>query len=172
MNGVNGSLLVIDLSSRSVARREIPEEMWRNYFGGSGLGAHILYHEADWRVSPLSSSNPLLIIAGLLTGTLVPTSCKVSVCSKSPLTGIWGESTAGGFWGHELKAAGFDGLYITGKSPDPVYLWIHDRQAEILPAHDIWGKDTYETSDLLRGRTDPRAQVACIGRAGENQVLI
>ena len=172
MYGINGRLLAVDLATAQISTREVPETTWREYLGGSGLGAKLLYSEFDWRADPLSPQNPLILITGLLTGTPVLASCKVSVCAKSPLTGIWGESTVGGFWGQQLKAAGYDGIILQGKAPEPVYLWVCDGKAELRPAKGIWGKQTYDTAELIKRETDEKAEVACIGPAGENLVEI
>jgi aldehyde:ferredoxin oxidoreductase len=95
---------------------------------------------------------------------------KVCLCARSPLTGIWGESRAGGFFGAELAKAGLSGVLFRGQAPEPAYLWIKDGQAELRPAKDLWGKDTIETSDAIRAVTDPKAQVGAIGPAGERLV--
>lgn len=172
MYAVNGRVLEVDLGSGRLGDSPVPEGLWRDYLGGSGLGSYLLYGAADPALPPLAAESPIFVIAGLLTGTPALTSCKVSLCFRSPLTGIWGESTVGGFWGAQLKAAGYDGIVLRGRAAEPVYLWIRDGAAEIRPAKDLWGKQTYETSDAVRERTDPKAQVACIGPAGENLVEI
>jgi aldehyde:ferredoxin oxidoreductase len=166
--GYQGRILEVDLTIRKTSEREANEEDVKKYFLGSGLAAKILSEEADLNLDPFDPANPLIFVAGLLTGTMVPTACKLSVCSKSPLTGIWNESTAGGHWPAQFKFTGYDGIIIKGKSDKPVYLWINDGGCEIREAENIWGRDTFETSELLKKETDDKALVASIGPAGEN----
>ncbi len=163
-------LLEVNLSTGGVAPREVPEEMLRLYLGGSGLAARLLYDELNPTVDPLAPESPLVVINGLLTGSPVICCNKVCLCARSPLTGIWGESRAGGFFGAELARTGISGVIFRGQAPEPVYLWIHDGQAELRPAKHVWGKDTFETSEMLRAETDPKAHVGTIGPAGENLV--
>lgn len=162
----------VDLTSRRVMRKEISEGEFRQYLGGSGIGARMLLGELDSSKDPLDPSSPLLVMAGLLTGSTVPTACRTVLCGRSPLTGIWGESTAGGYWGAALKATGVDGLIIRGRADSPVYLWITNKNLEILDASHLWGLDTFETEERLRLEMDPRARVAAIGPAGERLARI
>ena len=166
--GYQGKILEIDLTTQKISQREVSEEDVRKYFMGSGLAAKILSEEADLNLDSLDPANPLIFMAGLLTGTMVPTACKLSVCSKSPLTGIWNEATVGGHWPAQFKFTGYDGIIIKGKSDKPVYLWIDDAKCEIRNAECVWGRDTFETSELLKKETDEKALVASIGQAGEN----
>ncbi len=166
--GYQGKILEVDLTTQKISQREVRKEEVRKYFMGSGLTAKILSEEADLSLDPFDPANPLIFMAGLLTGTMVPTACKLSVCSKSPLTGIWNESTVGGHWPAQFKFTGYDGIIIKGKSDKPVYLWINDAKCEIREAKSLWGKDTFETSELLKKETDEKALVAAIGPAGEN----
>jgi aldehyde:ferredoxin oxidoreductase len=165
-----GHLLRLDLSSRTQHVEPVDDADVRQYLLGSGLAAKIYYDEMDPDLDPLDPASPLLAFTGLLTGTYSPTGCRSTWCGRSPLTGIWNEANMGGHWGAELRFAGFDGLILTGRAPEPVYLWIHDGQAEVRPAGHLWGLDHFETFDQLRAETDPKAQLACIGPAGENQV--
>ena len=167
-----GRLLSLDLTTRHWEVSDIAEGEIRDYLLGSGLAAKIFHEEMDPKRDALDPASPLFIMNGLFTGTKVPAACKVSICGRSPLTGIWGESAAGGYWGAELKFAGYDGLIITGRAEEPVYIWIVDDKVVIRPAGHLWGLDTYETSERLRMETDPKAQVACVGPAGENLVRI
>ncbi len=166
----SGNLLRLDLSSGTQRTEPVDEADVRQYLLGSGLAAKIYYEEMDPGLDPLDPASPLLAFTGLLTGTYSPTGCRSTWCARSPLTGIWDEANMGGHWGAELRFAGFDGLIITGRAPEPVYLWIHDGQAEVRPAGHLWGKDHFEVFEALREETDPKAQVACIGLAGENLV--
>ena len=113
-----------------------------------------------------------MVFNGLLSGTFAPTGCRSSWCARSPLTGIWGESNMGGHWGAELRFAGYDGLVITGRAEQPVYLWIDGQAARsscATPGH-LWGHNHYHVFDAIRAETDPKTQMACIGEAGERLV--
>jgi aldehyde:ferredoxin oxidoreductase len=167
MFGFTGRLLHIDLNTTVRSTKDLDETVARQYLGGSGLAAHIL-SSMRWEVDPLGPENRLVFIAGPLTGTPAPLCSRYSVCAKSPLTGVWGEAHASGFWGPELKAAGLDGIILEGKADRPVYLWIKDGKVEIKNARHLWGKDTFETEDEIREELgDKNIRVACIGPAGE-----
>lgn len=172
MYGYKGKILDIDLSSGKIGVRENSEAQWRKYLGGSGLAARILYDEKVYNADPLQEDNVLVVMTGLLTGTMVPTACKTSFCAKSPLTGLWGESTVGGFWGTELKKTPYDGIILRGKAKKPVYLWIQDDQVELRDATGLWGLDTYAADEKLKEVHGDKIQVACIGPAGENLVKL
>ncbi|MDI6642348.1 MAG: aldehyde ferredoxin oxidoreductase N-terminal domain-containing protein, partial [Elusimicrobiota bacterium] len=122
--GYHGKLLVVDLTAKKISERTVDEETVKKYFLGSGLAIKILHQEFDSEVDPLSSENPIMFICGLFTGTSIPAACKLSVCAKSPLTGIWNEATVGGHWPAYLRSTGYDGIIIVGKSENPVYLYI------------------------------------------------
>jgi len=170
--GYLGRVIEVDLDTGTYQKVPMKESDYRKYLGGSGLGGKLLYSDFDHKVDPLSGENPLIFMAGILTGTPVPTSAKCSVVTKSPLTGIWGEATVGGYWGPELKKAGYDGIIIKGKSSRPVVLYINDEDIRLIEAEDLWGKDVYQTEEELKERTHEKAEVACIGPAGENLVKI
>ncbi|MGQ9632097.1 MAG: aldehyde ferredoxin oxidoreductase family protein [bacterium] len=159
--------LEVDLSSGEIGERHIGEEALRKFLGGSGIGALVLYKETEPSSFPLAPESPLIVMNGLLTGTPVPTACKTAFCAKSPLTGIWGESIAGGIWGAELSRTSYDGLIIKGRSARPVYIKIDDEKVGIEDAEGIWGKDTYETNEIIKARAGKNFKVACIGPAGE-----
>lgn len=167
MSSVTQKIIFVNLTNKEIKIREYKEELAKKYFGGSGIAGFIYTKEFDNRVEPLDPDNPLIIINGLLTGTPVPTACKTSICARSPLTRIWGEATVGGFWGAELRFAGYDGLIIIGKSETPVYLWIHDKEIEICDAKNIWGENIFKATYLLNQATHPKAKVMTIGKAGE-----
>lgn len=167
-----GKLLRADLGAGTLRFESISEADVRSYLLGSGLAARIYYQEMNPGLDPLHPDSPLLAMNGLLTGTFSPTGCRSSWCGRSPLTGIWNEANMGGHWGAELRFAGLDGLIVTGRAAEPVYLWIHDGQAEIRPAGHLWGLEHFDVFERLRGETDPKAQVACIGPAGENLVRL
>jgi aldehyde:ferredoxin oxidoreductase len=170
LKGYIGKILHIDLSSSKVHVEDLKEEWARQFIGGSGLGAKFLYEMTDERTNPLGPENPLIFMTGPFTGTAVPLSGRHAVVSRSPLTGIFGESDVGGTWGANLKKAGFDGIIVTGKSEKPAYLWVQNGKWEIRDASHLWGKDTYEIDPLLKKETHEKAVVSTIGQAGENQV--
>jgi aldehyde:ferredoxin oxidoreductase len=172
LKGYTGKILRLDLTHSKVTVEDLKEEWAQQFIGGSGLGAKFLYEMTDEGTDPLGPENPLIFMTGPFTGTSVPLSGRHAVVSRSPLTGIFGESDVGGTWGANLKRAGFDGIIVTGKSVKPIYLWIHDGKWEIRDALHLWGKDTYEIDPILKGETHERAVVGTIGQAGENQVLM
>ena len=172
LKGYIGKVLHIDLSNSKVHVEDLNEEWARQFIGGSGLGAKFLYEMTDERTNPLGSENPLIFMTGPFTGTSVPLSGRHAVISRSPLTGIFGESDIGGTWGANLKKAGFDGIIITGKSEKPIYIWVRDGKWEIRDASHLWGKDTYEIDPLLKKETHEKAVVSAIGQAGENLVSL
>lgn len=171
--GYVGRILFIDLTAGTVKEESLPERLYRDFIGGSGLGVRILYERMKPGVDPLGPENMLGFVAGLLTATPTPGSGRYMVVTKSPLTGAWAESNAGGFWGPELKQAGYDGVFISGVSPEPVYLFISGDKTEIKDASHLWGRDTNKTDDILQKELgDPKTRVACIGPAGEACSLI
>ncbi len=171
MYGYHGKVLWVDLSKKETKTVELKEEDLKNFIGGSGLAARLLYRFMTKDLDPLGPENPLAFITGPFTGSGVPSSGRHAVCAKSPLTNIWGEATSGGFFAVALKSTGFDGIIITGKSDKPVYLYVHDGSAEIRDASHLWGKGFYETRDtLIKEVGEKRARVAAIGQAGENLV--
>ena len=172
LKGYTGKILQVDLTHSKGYMEDLNEEWAKQFIGGSGLGTKFLYEMTDEGTDPLGPENPLIFMTGPFTGTSVPLSGRHAVVSRSPLTGIFGESDVGGTWGANLKRAGFDGIIVTGKSVKPVYLWIHDGKWEIRDALHLWGKDTYEIDPILKGETHERAVVGTIGQAGENQVLM
>ena len=165
-------ILRIDLSKGRVSEEEISEDIRRNFVGGRGLGVKIIFDEVDPEIDPLSDENKLVMATGPLTGTAAPTSGRYSMISKSPLTGTICDSNSGGYFGHMLKATGYDAMIIEGKSNDPVYLWFHDQEMEIRDAGFVWGKDVDETTEKILKDTDPKAKISCIGQAGELKVRL
>ncbi len=195
MNGYCGKILRVDLGTGTFSEEPLAPEVARDYVGGSGLAAHLFLEavapayvagKAQARASrsggsgggsypdPLGPDNPLIIATGPLTGTRIPCAARFTVSARSPLTGIWGEANMGGFFGPELKFAGYDAVVVTGRAPSPVYLLIDRGRASLEPAGDLWGKDTYDTDGLLvaRHRAGERRapQVMAIGPAGESLV--
>ncbi|MEW6662507.1 MAG: aldehyde ferredoxin oxidoreductase family protein [Bacillota bacterium] len=170
MFGYQGKIVWVDLTEKSVVQRRVASDEVRKFIGGSGLGAKILYNETGPNTDPLGPENVLIFMTGPFTGTRVPTSGRHAVVTKSPLTGIWAESDIGGTWGTELKRTGIDGLVICGSSCEPVYIWVTEDCVEIRNAAHLWGKDTYEVEEVIKNETDFKAQVTCVGPAGENLV--
>jgi aldehyde:ferredoxin oxidoreductase len=171
LSGYAGSYLRVELSRSKLTNVPLPEELASEFLGGNGFGTKMLWDEVGRDVDPLSPQNKLIFATGPLTGTIFPTAGRLEVISKSPLTGIYGDANAGGHFAPELKRSGFDMIVIEGRSPKPVYLWIHNGKAEVRDASHIWGKGTHETEGVLRSDLgDNRVQVASIGPAGENLV--
>ncbi len=164
-------ILQIDLTTGKATPRAVPAEAARAYLGGSALAARLLYDHLSADLDPLAPEAPLLILTGPLTGTLGPATGRFVVCGKSPATHLWAESNVGGFWGPELRAAGYDGLWITGRAPAWAFLWIHDGKVELREALDLVGLDTYALQEAVRAAVgEPRARVLGIGPAGEAQI--
>jgi aldehyde:ferredoxin oxidoreductase len=165
-------ILKVDLTAGRTEVDHIPADWGAEYLGGASLAARILYEHLHADLDPLSPQAPLLFLNGPLSGTAGPAVGRFVVCGKSPATGIWAESNCGGFWGPALRFAGFDGLWLTGRAEEPVYLWVHDNQVEFHPASHLWGKDTYQTQASIKQKTGhANTRVAMIGPAAENGVL-
>ena len=164
-------ILRVDLSSKQSSEHEIPSDWQENYLGGASLAARMLYEHLVLQLDPLSPEAPLLFMNGPLSGTSGPATGRFVVCGRSPATGLWGEANCGGFWGPELRKAGYDGLWIQGCSQDPVYLSIQEGEVEIRPADHLWGLDTYQTQAAIEFElgTD-KVSVASIGVAGEARI--
>jgi aldehyde:ferredoxin oxidoreductase len=139
--------------------------------GGKGVGAKILFDRLPVRCDPLAADNILVFATGPLTGTLAPSSGRFEVCTKSPATGLWLDSNCGGYFGPELKFAGYDMVIIRGKAPTPILLIIEDNKFELKPAHDLWGVDAITTHRQIKETFGRDYKVACIGQAGEKGVL-
>ena len=171
MNGYMGKVLCVDLCAEELRDEPLNEEYARAFVVGSGLAARIIYDMIGSDTDPLGPENPLIFMTGPLVGTAMPSAGRCSVSALSPLTRIWGEANTGGFFGPELRFAGYDGVIITGRASKPVWLSIVEGRPELHDAAGLWGKDSYATQELVRQRLDePKARVACIGVAGENQV--
>ena len=171
MYGWTGNILRVDLSEQTVLQEKLDSKVARNYLGGRGLGIYFLSRELDPACNPLSPENILVLATGPLTGTRAPTAARAMVTTKSPLTNALTCSNTGGYFPAELKKSGIDLIIFQGCAPEPMYLWIKNGQAELRPAGHIWGKTTHETDAALRAETHTNARIACIGPAGENQVL-
>jgi aldehyde:ferredoxin oxidoreductase len=165
-------ILKVDLSTQATSEYKIPPEWERDFLGGASLAARLLYPYLLPDLEALSPESPLLFLNGPLSGTAGPATGRFVVCGKSPATRLWAESNCGGFWGPELRFAGYDGLWITGRAETPVYLWLRDGRLEIHSASTVWGKDTYEAQSAIKVQVGvPSARVMTIGPAGELGVL-
>ena len=171
MRAINGKILQVDLATGRLRVDEHDAAFYRTCVGGRGVVLHYLLSEMPASADPLGPDNLLVFAPGILTGTVMPGSGRHGVGAKSPLTGALASGEAGGWWGSELKRAGFDGIVIRGRAEQPVYLWVHDGQVEIRAAGDLWGKLTVDTADAIRAELgDAKIQVATIGPAGERLV--
>lgn len=166
-----GRYFHINLTTGENQLKPIAEEDVRKFLLGSGYAAKLYAEELDPALDPLDPRASLYIFNGLFTGTFAPTGCRSSWCGRSPLTGIWNEANVGGHIGAELRAAGVDGLVVTGQAAQPVYIYVHDSAGkpvvEIRDAGGIWGLDTFDAYDALLAQTDGKARAAVIGPAGE-----
>jgi aldehyde:ferredoxin oxidoreductase len=171
--GYAGKILFVDLSEGSIEEKTLPEETYRQFIGGYGLGIRILYERMKPGADPLGPDNILGFVTGALTATSVPGSGRYGVVTKSPLTGAWCESNGGGTLGPELKTAGYDGVFFRGISPKPVYLLIWEGKSTLMDASGLWGRDTYETDNTIREECgNLKIKTASIGPAGEMQSLL
>ena len=171
LKGFVGKLLIVDLTKKEVYEEDLNEDIAKSFLGGTGYSCRYLYDYIDKDMDPLSPDNILMFMTGPFCGSNVPTNGRFSICSKSPYTGIWGEAICGGFFGPELKKAGYDGIIIKGASEVPVYLDIKNGNSEIKDASDLWGKGIFETSKILKEISGSElTRIACIGQAGENLV--
>jgi aldehyde:ferredoxin oxidoreductase len=161
----------VDLTRSSIEKRTLPEEVYRKYPGGSALAAYLLLQSIPAGADPLGPDNVLVMAVSPLTGLAISGQSRMTACARSPLTGAIGDSQCGGFFPAEMRAAGADAFVFTGRAPEPVYLWLHEGQAELRPARHLWGKVTADVDRLLKEEVgDPKAEVAQIGPAGENLV--
>lgn len=170
--GYMDKILHVNLTDKSHRVEQIDEKIVRLLLGGKGLGTWLLYKLTEKGTKPLSADNPLIFATGPLTGTIAPTSSKFCVVTRSPATGTMDDAYCGGFFGSELKFAGYDVVVIMGKAEEPSVLVIEDSDVSIQPANDLWGATTFDTYRTLRKRLGKRYQAAVIGPAGERQALI
>jgi len=168
--GYGGSILRVDLTQGKVSKEPFPERWIKQLIGGEAVAARIFYDEVPPSTEPFSPQNKVIISMGPLVGTLAPSSSRITLTTKSPITEMYSDSNAGGQFGPEMKFAGYDHLILEGASERPVYLWIDDDKVEIRDAAHLWGTTTWETDDAIKTELgDPTIQVACIGPAGENR---
>ncbi len=168
--GYIGQLLRVNLSNKGIVKEDLREDWARDFVGGVGLSARILYGELPAKIDPLGPENKLIMMTGPVNGTMIPAASRSSFCAKSPYTKSFFHSIFGGFLGPELKFAGYDGLIVEGRSEKPVYIWIDDDRVEIRDAGHLWGKDPFTAEDMLRKEIgDEEIHIATIGLAGEEK---
>ncbi|MBY9001790.1 MAG: hypothetical protein KGD64_12805 [Candidatus Heimdallarchaeota archaeon] len=170
---MNNNLLRINLTEGIVTTEKIPDSVVFQYMGGTGYLSYFLYKELEAKIDPLSSDNKIILAPGPIQGTRIPISGRYSVGTKSPLTGFFIDANAGGFFGSEIRRAGYDLIIIEGKSENPCYISIKDDKVEIKDAQQLWGQRVHETDELIKAsETEPKMRIIAIGPAGENQVKI
>jgi aldehyde:ferredoxin oxidoreductase len=171
--GYAGKMLFVDLTKGKIEEKELTEEMAKRFIGGYGIGARVLYDLMKPGVDPLGPENVIGFVTGPLNGTGAFMGGRYTVVCKSPVTGGWNDANSGGFFGPELKKAGFDAVFVTGAADKPVYIWIKDGKAEIRDASKLWGKDCSETVNALTEEIgDKMIRAALIGPSGEKLSLI
>ena len=167
-----GKILRVNLSTGECRSEPLNMTWAKDYLGSRGLATKYFTEEVDAKVDPLSVDNKIIWATGPLTGTMASTGGRYTVVTKGPLTGAIACSNSGGYWGAELKFAGWDMVIFEGKSPKPVYLMIENERAQLLDAAEIWGKTVWETEPAIKTKhQDPMIRVSSIGRSGENGVL-
>jgi aldehyde:ferredoxin oxidoreductase len=169
MKGYAGTLLRVNVSNGKVSKEEIPDSMKRDFLGGRGFAVKLLWDEVK-RVDPLSEKNKIVFSTGPLSGQLLPSSGKMVIASKSPLTGGYGDGNIGTMASVYLKKAGYDVVVVEGKSEKPCYLLIEDENVKIVDASDLWGKNTFEAQDILEKKHGRNSGILLIGPAGENLI--
>jgi len=172
--GYAGRLLFVDLTAGTIVEERPDEEFYRRCIGGTGMGAAILMERTAAGIDPLGPENMLGFTTGPLTATGVYGGGRFTVVAKSPLTGAWADANSGGYWGPELKNAGYDGVFFVGAAEHPVCLVIDGGQTRLIGADHLWGKDTHETDDMLQADLGGPGgwKVSCIGPAGEQRSLL
>jgi aldehyde:ferredoxin oxidoreductase len=167
-----GKILRVDLTAGTVKSEPLNMQWARDYLGSRGLASKYLVEEIDPKVDPLSAANKIIWATGPLTGTMASTGGRYTVVTKGPLTGAIACSNSGGYWGAELKMAGWDMVIFEGASDKPVYLYIQDDHVELRDASGLWGKSVWETEETLKkAHQDPLLRISSIGKAGESKVL-
>ena len=170
--GYMGKVLFADLSKKELKDEVLDEKLCRQFIGGYGIGARVLFSRQKAGVDPLGPENTLGIVSGPFTGTQALSGTRFTVVGKSPLSGGWGDANSGGYFGAYMKFAGYDALFFSGISEKPVYLFINNGRAELRDAAHLWGKDARQTEDILKSELGKDVEVACIGPSGENLSLI
>jgi aldehyde:ferredoxin oxidoreductase len=169
--GYNGKILHVDLTNGELTVEEPEEAFYRKYLGGSAMGMHYILRDMPKGADPVGPENVLTLMTGVTTGAAISGQSRINANAKSPISGGIGDSQGGGFFPAELKFAGFDGIVIKGKSPNPVYLAIIDGKAELRDAAHLLGKKTGEVDDIIHREVDPKAEILQHGPAAEKGVL-
>ena len=170
MHGYHGRILNVNLSSGQVAIETFDETFAKQYLGGNGFAIRLLYERLAAGIDPLAPENVIVFAVGPTTDTTVPGATRCCAGTKSPLTGLFFDTTFGGMFAAVQKRSGFEAIVITGRAAEPAYLLVHEEGAEIKPAGDLWGRYTQETNRAIRDREGGNVEVCAIGPAGENQV--
>ncbi|HUW95228.1 MAG TPA: aldehyde ferredoxin oxidoreductase N-terminal domain-containing protein, partial [Anaerolineae bacterium] len=170
--GYMGKLLNVDLSSGTLAAEALDETLCRQYVGGYGVAANLLYHRMPPGADPLGPENVLGFMTGPLTGTPALIGSRFTVLGKSPKTHTWGDANAGGHFGPQLKFAGFDGILVSGISDKPAYMFVNEGQAELRDATHLWGTNVYALEKALKAEHGEDVQIASIGTSGERKSLL
>lgn len=170
MHGWNGVVLRVDLTKGKVVKQPLDKEAAKNFIGGRGLNSKVLFDEIKPGIDPLGPENVLCLSSGPFTGTSLSLTSRIEVSTLSPHSNILGDGNAGGDFPAFLRFAGYDQIVITGRANNPTYLWIEDENVELKKASDLWGKNSWETTDMLKEEHGKDTKVACIGQAGENLV--
>jgi aldehyde:ferredoxin oxidoreductase len=171
MKGLNGKFLRVNLTKGTASTESPSEQFYKTYLGGRGFIVHTLLTEVPKGVDPLGPENKIIFALGPVTGHPIPGSGRNSIGAKSPLTGGYGEAEAGGFWGAELKKAGFDAIIVEGKAEKPVYLWVDNGQVEIREGGGLWGLEVADAERAIHKQLgDAGIRTALIGPAGERLV--
>ena len=169
--GYTGKILHVDLTRGKLSTEQPTEDFYKTYIGGSAMGTYYVYNNTPAGADPLGPENTLTLMLSATTGVSISGQSRMTATAKSPLSGLIGDSQVGGFFPAEMKFSGFDGIVFTGKSPKPVYLWIHDGEAELKDASRLWGKITRDAHEaILEEVGDPKTEIALIGPAGEKLV--
>jgi aldehyde:ferredoxin oxidoreductase len=169
--GFIGNILNINLTNNNYNVEKINIDYTEHFLGGAGYACRYLIEKITKKTDPLGPENILMIMTGPLCGTAVPSSSRFVVCAKSPYTQLWGESNCGGYFGPELKNAGFDGMIIRGKANEPVYIKINKKEVEIITDKTLWGKSIRKTQEILKNDFSKlKVKTLCIGQGGENLV--
>ena len=169
MKGYAGKLLRVDVSNRKVSKEEISDSMKRDFLGGRGFAIKLLWDEVK-HADPLSEKNKLIFATGPLSSQLIPSSGKMVIASKSPLTGGYGDGNIGTMASVHLRKAGYDVLVVEGRSEKPCYLLIEDQDVKIVDASELWRKNTFEAQDILEKKHGKNSGALLIGPAGENLI--
>ena len=172
LGGYMGRILWVDLNTGILTEQSLSEGLLTDFIGGYGVGARLLYAPLRRGVDPLGPDNILGFLTGPLTGTLAPTGTRWTAVGRSPLTGTWGDANGSGFFGVALKRAGYDGVFFSGASDLPVYLFLDDGRAELRDASGLWGQDTYQVEEWVKAELGKDVEAACIGPAGEKLSVI